>query len=807
MHFPGLPFADAACFVLREAHAGAPSATRLPFMNTDEPSAETGEDPLIQLCATCGAAIDISDEEPLAPITCPACGAAEVVSGQVDKYELREVVGQGGMGVVYKAYDGGLDRFVALKLLRRDTSTRMAVEQFAKEASVTASINHPYVVRVFTSGTDHGRFFIAMELVDKGTLDDLIHLQGRVAEAQVLEVGSQIAQGLRAALQAGLIHRDVKPGNILFADAHTATIVDFGLAILQADEESQRGEVWGTPYYVAPEKLDNKPEDFRSDMYSLGATLFHALAGRPPFEAEDASMVALKHLKSQAVSLQAFAPQVSGETAYVINRTLSKDPNERYQTYDELIEHLDYALEQLRAHGGKPPVKQRMVLEGEEQQKAMGWITAAMVGLIVLVSMGFFVFRKQIFPSGATPAPAESVAGPFPEARKRLVGHDVAGAIELYRQQAANPKVPPLQLAWANCGEGLAQLIAGQTALAQKAFQAVVDRPPFKSKGEEETLDFFLRDLAREMASPAPISAAGAASLNASNHEAFAIFAYGVKNWALGRQEDAATLLRQFRKAVPTGRNAWLADLQPVAIELLEEQAAFQMASDQLKAAKRPHQYAAALAALRKLKGPFPPQAAELEKKVPPPKPVSLPKLGEWTQTELGTPDTTPAASLDGTGLFTIKAGGSDLGGNTDGGLFIYRQMQGDCELVAHVISLGKADPASKAGVMVRDSLKADARNVAVLVVGGGGLTQQHRPKAAAPTTGVKAPGAAPHWLKLVRSGEVLTGFRSPDGQNWTQIAAQKLNQLPATIYVGLAVSAHSTGATTAKIDHVTVTP
>jgi serine/threonine protein kinase len=151
-----------------------------------------------------------------------------------------------------------------------------------------------------------------MELVDKGSLDDLMTLQGRVAEIQVLEVGAQIARGLDAALRRGLIHRDVKPGNILFADAHSSKIVDFGLATLHNQAIKAGGEVWGTPYYVAPEKLDTPPvEDYRSDMYSLGATLFHAVAGRPPYEAESASMVALKHLKSQSVSLQAFAPDVS----------------------------------------------------------------------------------------------------------------------------------------------------------------------------------------------------------------------------------------------------------------------------------------------------------------------------------------------------------------------------------------------------------------------------------------------------------------------------------------------------------------
>jgi serine/threonine protein kinase len=131
------------------------------------------------------------------------------------------------------------------------------------------------VVKVYSAGEDQGLVYIAMELVDKGSLDDLMSLQGRVSEPQVLEVGKQAAMGLNAALARGLIHRDVKPGNILFADAHTAKIVDFGLASLQEQASKGPGEVWGTPYYVAPEKLENPPvEDFRSDMYSLGATLF-----------------------------------------------------------------------------------------------------------------------------------------------------------------------------------------------------------------------------------------------------------------------------------------------------------------------------------------------------------------------------------------------------------------------------------------------------------------------------------------------------------------------------------------------------
>ncbi len=786
-----------------------------PFsMNPTESPQDTEDDPLIQLCTVCDAAIDISDEDPLTEIACPTCGAQQYVSGSVDKFDLQQEVGRGGMGVVYRAYDSGLDRFVALKLLRRDQSNRLVVEQFAREAAITASINHPHVVRVYTSGTDHGRFFIAMELVDKGTLDDLIHLQGRVAEAQVLEVGIQIAQGLRAALGVGLIHRDVKPGNILFSNAHTAKIVDFGLAILQADEESQRGEIWGTPYYVAPEKLDHKPEDFRSDMYSLGGTLFHALAGRPPFEAENASLVALKHLKSQAVSLQAFAPQVSSETAYVINRTLEKNPNNRYQSYDELIEHLQYALDQLRAHGGQVPAKKRLVIEGAEQQRLMGWVTAGMVGLILLAAGGLFAFRKQIFPGGSTasvasPAPGKTAAaGPLTAARKRLVDGDTAGAIELLRQDGANPKLPPLQRAWANVGEGIAHFIAGDAEAARQPLQAAVDRPQFKSKGEDEKTDFYLRELARDLLTPAPVAAGAARGLDLKTRDALTVFAYGAKDWALGKIDDSTELLRQFRSAEPAPPHAWITELRPVATNLLAAQAAFAMAADELKKAKRLDKYNKALASLRNLKGPLVPVVAQFVKKFPAPKPVNLPKLGAWTQTELGTPDVVPESAVDAAGVFTLRAGGNDLWGAADSGLYVQQQLKGDGEIVARVVSATKTDPMTKAGIMIRENLRGDARNVALVALAGGGLSQQFRVAPGGPTAQIRTNGGTSFWLKLTRNGDEITGSVSADGDTWKLVKTTKLPKLSAEVFVGLVLSARSpTQAATARIDQVKLTP
>src|SRR6266436_9042527 len=174
-----------------------------------------------------------------------------------------------------------------------DTTDAEPLARLQQEARIAASVNHPNVIQVFSSGTDHGQFYVVMELVDHGSLDDLIEQRNRLPEEQVLESGIQVARGLRAAFRQGLIHRDVKPGNILFVDEQTAKISDFGLAGAATQRSETREEIWGTPYYVAPERLNNEPEDFRSDIYSLGATLFHAVSGKAPIEGDTNSAVVL----------------------------------------------------------------------------------------------------------------------------------------------------------------------------------------------------------------------------------------------------------------------------------------------------------------------------------------------------------------------------------------------------------------------------------------------------------------------------------------------------------------------------------
>jgi hypothetical protein len=504
------------------------------------------------------------------------------------------------MGTVYRAFDQALNRSVALKLLRKEYSANPGfVEQFQREAAITASINHPNVVKVYSSGTDHRLVYIAMELVDKGSLDDLLTLQGRVAEMQVLEVGAQIARGLDAALRGGLIHRDVKPGNILFADAHTSKIVDFGLATLHDQALKGGGEIWGTPYYVAPEKLNTPPrEDFRSDLYSLGATLFHALAGRPPFEAESASLVALKHLKSEAVSLQAFAPDVSTATAFVINKTLSKNPEDRYQNYEELAQNLDYARgELLKQGGGAKPQRSRVVLESEDDTRAMSWITFGMVAVMVLGGLGVWLMRDKLF-GGSEPKGAAAVdqakkrmdelQPEFKAAREMIVRGDAANAARNLEQLEDQADVPQPLLNWVTLHVGLSHLLAQNEPESRKAFRRLGGQSMFGRSAEDRKLSQYFIDLGRQLEGDQPVLASVAKDIDKSGYESISLLLYALKDWQLGKYDDAAALFRQFRSTTPEAPYQWVADYKELAAPYISDSALVQSLLDRAKAAKTP---------------------------------------------------------------------------------------------------------------------------------------------------------------------------------------------------------------------------
>jgi serine/threonine protein kinase len=261
-------------------------------------------------------------------------------------YQIEQVLGQGGMGTVYLAKDTGLNRKVALKILRSDLGEDIAfAKKFLEEVEVTASLAHPNIIRVFTLGEQDDRLYLVMEHLDEPSLEHRMEKQAKVPEKDVLEVGLGIASALQFAHEeTGLIHRDIKPGNILFGRGNIPKLADFGLAAGARSALGQQDEIWGTPYYVSPERLLREPEDIRSDIYSLGATLYHAIAGRPPFEAETAEEVAKRHISDRPPPLRSFCPDAQEQTVFTIDKCLGKKTDSRWSSYAELISQLADAL-------------------------------------------------------------------------------------------------------------------------------------------------------------------------------------------------------------------------------------------------------------------------------------------------------------------------------------------------------------------------------------------------------------------------------------------------------------------------------
>ncbi len=303
----------------------------------------------------------------------------------VGHYQLLREVASGGLGSFAEAVDSVTGRVVGVKMLRPDLFGQAGlVEELGREARVAASINHPNVAEVYDFFEEGGTHFLVMEYLDHGSLATRMK-GGPLGEREVLRIALDVTRGLQAASAKGLLHRDVKPGNIVF-DAHgRAKLVDFGLAMPAEEALRGSGSAWGSPYYIPPERLAGEPEDFRGDMYSLGATLFHAAAGRPPFKGESASALAAKHLKAKKASVKAFAPHLSEETAWIINRCLEREPGKRFESYFELIEALETAQRKaLTAPEVAPPRAEDVIGAERDMAWSLKWLVVTSAVLLVL---------------------------------------------------------------------------------------------------------------------------------------------------------------------------------------------------------------------------------------------------------------------------------------------------------------------------------------------------------------------------------------------------------------------------------------
>jgi serine/threonine protein kinase len=278
----------------------------------------------------------------------------------IRQFELRSVIGSGGMGTVYRAWDTTLERMVAVKLMRKELlNDEKALENFYREARACARLNHTNIVHIYSFDEWEGQQYLVMELADHGSLDARIEKLRLLQELDMLDIGIKIASALDLALKHDLLHRDIKPGNILFNADHEPKLIDFGLA-RKADVEHEVEDVtWGTPYYVAPEKIKREPETFLSDMYSLGATLYHAMTGHVPFEAPTVEEVIIAQVQTPLTPPNLVVPEITQPTSDALVKAMAKNPAERFLSYDEFIMALEASRSQLVVMQNQSPQAQK----------------------------------------------------------------------------------------------------------------------------------------------------------------------------------------------------------------------------------------------------------------------------------------------------------------------------------------------------------------------------------------------------------------------------------------------------------------
>ncbi|MCX7719389.1 MAG: serine/threonine protein kinase, partial [Candidatus Sumerlaeaceae bacterium] len=261
------------------------------------------------------------------------------VPSQIGIYRLGRLLGRGGMGEVWLAFDTKLEREVALKVMRRELlANEEAVKRFYREARAVARLNHPNIVQVYSIGEEKGLIYMVMELVEGDTVTQRLRAVGRLPIEPAVSIILQAAEGLGYACSRGIIHRDIKPSNLMVTPGGQVKIADFGLAkMLQADTQvTQAGTTMGSPNYMSPEQARGEEADHRSDIYSLGISFYQMLTGEPPFIAETPLTVLLKHIQEPLPEPPSLKAICEGRALEVIKRMTAKRAEDRYSNYEDL---------------------------------------------------------------------------------------------------------------------------------------------------------------------------------------------------------------------------------------------------------------------------------------------------------------------------------------------------------------------------------------------------------------------------------------------------------------------------------------
>ena len=448
-------------------------------------------------CGKCGKVIDVSELASFSDVNCPHCGTQQKVPAVLCPFLLAEQMGAGGMGAVYRAVDQALGRFVAIKVMKQQLGADTElVESFLREARAAAALNHPNIVQIYSCGQEKGQPYIVMELVGGGRMDQLMEDGKKVDEVRLLQIALDVAEGLKAANGASLVHGDIKPANILFDQNGTAKVVDFGLAQF-VNRQQEQGGIWGTPYYISPERARGGKADHRSDIYSLGATLYHALTGVPPFDGKTATDVVVARLKAPPVKILDLAPTLQPQTAAVIERMMAADPVLRYPTSASLLADLRSALhaaKESRSASGRAKKHRKR----EWGHLIVGGIAVLMMLFFIIYIIHWFKHAKPVASGPDVPSSTNAVAGaePKPDDAEPPKGPETffrdTQEVALVQALAEVTNQPPVA--------SIAALDAFAAGLpqnsARQAWARVLQAVPYWLAGEDEKADQGLRAVA-----------------------------------------------------------------------------------------------------------------------------------------------------------------------------------------------------------------------------------------------------------------------------------------------------------------------
>ncbi len=506
-------------------------------------------------CKSCGCQMNISSMEPYTNVVCPDCGQQSRVKCDLGHYRLIGRHAEGGMSKLFVANDTTLDREVAIKILNAEyCQDEKRMKQFEYEAMITAAISDPHVVRVFTVGKAFERFYIAMELVSGESLEQKMAREGAIGEDQILPLCQEIISGLRAAKEEGLIHRDIKPGNILLDTNNHIKIVDFGLALVTQGGVAKADEVWATPYYVPPEALLGQEEDFRSDMYALGATLYHALSGKPSIPEHTKSSRTVLDGKKHIEPLANIAPWLKPETCQLVERAMAFQPEDRFDSYQEMEDVRALANHVIDELGVSAPLYSSARNRRRTRDKMMV-ASLAMGALIALVMiLCLVVFKKKPSDTAASattlakdditmfaddssysPELAAHIGKLFHKSHQNLRDGRFQKAHLIFNDLMNDERLLEPAASWAGVEAVISQWLAGDTLKAELATSALLEHIESNELDANSDVRAFIQDFAG-------VGLISDFKQKGDRMVLLQMMAVALKNWEIGAWEAATRI-------------------------------------------------------------------------------------------------------------------------------------------------------------------------------------------------------------------------------------------------------------------------